>query len=215
MTISKNFKNIIFDFDGTIADSLAIHDKAFTEVLSAHSLIFNYHDYSGMSTANAFKAIFEKNNTKIEEADLSKLVKIKQQMANLHYQTSIEFIKGAGEFIRQLSEQGKNLFVASSGSRLNVETGLKKLNVFSYFEGVVTSNDVRYGKPNPEIFLKVIEDFKLNKLETLIIEDANSGITAALRAGVEVVCIDEKIILQQVNKNVPIISYSGLLNHFK
>ena len=60
-----------------------------------------------------------------------------------------------------------------------------------------------------------MEDFKLNKQETLIIEDANSGLTAALLAGVEVVCIDEKIILQQANKNVPIISYSELLNHFK
>ena len=211
----KNFKNIIFDFDGTIADSLPIHENAFAEVLGSYSLIFNYHNYSGMSTANAFKLIFEENNIKIDEADLSKLVTIKQQMANLHYQTSIEFIPGAGEIIRQLAEQGKFLFVASSGSRFNVETGLKKLDVFSYFKGVVTSNDVRFGKPDPEIFLKVIKDFKLNKNETLIIEDANSGLTAALRAGVEVVCIDEKIILQQVNKNVPIISYSGLLNHFK
>lgn len=208
----RNFKNIIFDFDGTIADSLSIHDNAFKEVLKPHSLNFNYYDYGGMSTANAFKLIFEQNNTAISDADLGKLVTSKQEMANLHYQRSIEFIDGAGDFIRQLAAQGKNLFVASSGSRPNVETGLKKLGVFSYFTAVVTSNDVSHAKPDPEIFLKVIKDFNLDKKETLIIEDANSGLTAAVRAKVEVVCINENIELHQLNKNIRIISYSALLN---
>lgn len=208
----RNFNNIIFDFDGTIADSLSIHDNAFTEVLKPHSLNFNYYDYGGMSTANAFKLIFEHNNTSISDAELGKLVTSKQQMANLHYQSSIEFIEGAGEFIRRLAAQGKNLFVASSGSRTNVETGLKKLGVFSYFIAVVTSNDVSHAKPDPEIFLKVIEDHTLDKNKTLIIEDANSGLTAAIRADVEVVCINENIELSVVNKNIPIISYSALLN---
>ena len=209
----KKYENFIFDFDGTIADSLPIHANAFRDVLAPHFLKFNYYDYSGMSTAKAFKLIFDENRVAIDDSSLNELVVKKQQTANQQYQNSIGFINGAEEFIRSLAKNDKKLFVASSGSRVNVETGLKKLNVYSYFKGVITSSDIMQAKPDPEIFLKVIERYKLDITKTLVIEDANSGLTAALKAGLEVVCINQNIKLNQENKQISIISYSALLTH--
>lgn len=167
-----------------------------------------------MSTANAFKLIFKKNDRIIELETLLDLVKQKQTKANLEYQNKITFIPGAEAFIYKLATQKKRLFVASSGSALNVKTGLQKLLIHHFFEAVVTANDITNAKPHPEIFLKIIKDFSLDPAETIVIEDANSGINAAIAAGLNVVVVHEKIILGEENKHVPIINFESLINNF-
>ena len=61
----KNFDNIIFDFDGTIADTLQIHEKAFKECLIHFLLDFEYSDYLGQTTEFTISQILRKNNISI------------------------------------------------------------------------------------------------------------------------------------------------------
>ena len=67
--------------------------------------------------------------------------------------------------------------------------GLKKVNFESYFkEDKIFSFDmVSNPKPEPDVYLKVIETYKLNKDETIIIEDSAVGVTAGVKAGVKVI----------------------------
>ncbi len=211
----KKYNNIIFDFDGTLADSLPVHENAFKEVLQDYNLRFNYFDYSGMSTANAFKLIFEKNEVEIGEVEMRDLIEKKQTNANFHYQFSIQFIPGAYEFLKKMLSLNKHLFVASSGSERNVYTGLKTLNIFHLFKKIMTANDIINAKPHPEIFTKLVVESNLVAAETLIIEDANSGLSAAKNAGIDVVCINDEIKLDQNNEDVRVLTFSQLIQKFK
>ncbi len=184
---------IIFDFDGTIADTLPLHDKAFQQTLSGYPLTFNYGNYAGMSTRKAIALIFAQNQQSLSDELLQVLTKQKQLAANARYKEAISFMPGAEALIRLLHDKKFSLFVASSGSGMNVNAGLEALGIRSLFKGVITADDVEQAKPHPEIFLRVLEQYNINPAQAIVIEDALSGIASAKAAGIDVVCINPEI----------------------
>jgi HAD superfamily hydrolase (TIGR01509 family) len=184
---------VIFDFDGTIADTLQLHEQAFQQALGDYPVSFRYRDYAGMSTRKAISLIFSANGHPIEEAELLQLTKKKQMGANALYKQAISFMPGAEALIRLLHAKNFRLFVASSGSRMNVHAGLEALGVMPFFSGIVTADDVAQAKPHPEIFLTTLAQYNIMAQQAIVIEDAISGLQAAMAAGLDAVCIDETI----------------------
>jgi beta-phosphoglucomutase len=180
---------VIFDFDGTIADTLHLHEAAFEQALAGYSLAYQYGDYAGMSTKKAISLIFSANQQAISNEQLLALTKKKQLAANALYRHAIHFMPGAGELIRLLHEKNFRLFVASSGSHMNVHAGLEALGIKDFFTGVITADEVEQAKPHPEIFLTILEQYSIPATQAIIIEDALSGLQAAAAAGIDVVCI--------------------------
>lgn len=206
-------KNFIFDFDGTIADSFIIHKKAFEEALKDYDLRFNYADYLGMTTNSVIEEIFNLNKRAIDRNEINLLVQKKRFLANRGFLQDIQPIPGAIEFIKLLEGRKTfHLFVASSGSEANVLAGLAKMNIIGKFEKILTANDIKNGKPDPEIFLKIIVDFNLKKNETLIIEDAFSGLLAAKNAGIDAVCIDKNMPETFIEDSFLRLNFFDLLN---
>lgn len=193
----KNFDNIIFDFDGTIADTLQIHENSFKECLKHFCLDFDYSDYLGQTTEFTISQILLKNNITLSQEKLSELVILKRILANTLIKSNSKFIKGADVFLHSLFFQKKAMYIASSGSKLNVEEGLRSLKIEHYFKGIVTSHDVSRSKPDPEIYNKIIYMHGLNKEKSIVLEDAVSGITSGLDAGLQVICINPQIEINQ------------------
>ena len=77
----KNKKLLIFDFDGTIANTSIFHEQAFQEVLLDYNINFFYRDIAGLSSADAFQKIFHENNILISKKAVSDLVRQKQHIA--------------------------------------------------------------------------------------------------------------------------------------
>lgn len=177
----KNFDNFIFDFDGTIADTLQIHENAFKESLKHFCLNFEYSDYLGQTTEFTISQILRKNNILLSQKKLSELVILKRILANTLIKSNSKFIKSADVFLHSLFLQKKGMYIASSGSKLNVEEGLRALKIEHYFKGIVTSNDVSRSKPNPEIYNKVIYMHDLIKEKSIVLEDAVSGMVLIFR----------------------------------
>jgi HAD superfamily hydrolase (TIGR01509 family) len=181
---------VIFDFDGTIANTLHLHEAAFKEALAAYPLAYTYSDYAGMSTRKAISLIFSANQQELTGDQLLALTKKKQLAANALYRQAIDFMPGAETLIRLLYDKKFRLFVASSGSHMNVHAGLEALGILHLFGGVITADDVEQAKPHPEIFLKILEQYNIPAMQAIIIEDAVSGLQAAAAAGIDAVCID-------------------------
>ena len=187
-------KAILFDFDGTIADTFSLHEQAFSTALRDFDLEFRYEDYAGMSTNNAIQRIFAANGKTVTDLDLAALTSRKRKLANELYRRQVNFIPGAQAFIRQAHAAGMQLFVGSSGSRMNVGTGLETLGIASLFTGVATADDVTNAKPHPEIFLSLLQRHQLEASEALVIEDAVAGVRSAVAAGIDVVCINDGVV---------------------
>jgi HAD superfamily hydrolase (TIGR01509 family) len=184
---------VIFDFDGTIANTLHLHEAAFTQALAGYPLTYHYSQYAGMSTRKAISLIFAANQLPITNEQLLALTKKKQLAANTLYRQAIDFMPGAELLIRLLYDKKFRLFVASSGSHMNVHAGLEALGILPLFAGVITADDVEQAKPHPEIFLKVLEQYKIPAMQAIIIEDAVSGLQAAAAAGIDAVCVDSDL----------------------
>lgn len=206
-------KCLIFDFDGTIADSFILHEQAFQEALVKHNLLFNYADYLGRSTQEAIREIFIENDLQIEDDLLKILTAEKRRIANALYNSSLRFIDGAEEFIRKAYETGFELSIASSGSMQNVTTGIKVLGISPYFKSVVTADDVILSKPNPEIFETALRQLKHEPSAALVLEDAVSGLRAANAAGIDVVCVDKSIQcdFEQLKVKLYLLNFQDLL----
>jgi HAD superfamily hydrolase (TIGR01509 family) len=79
--------------------------------------------------------------------------------------------------------------IASGGTRMVIEKTLQRLGISDWFDEVVTADDVKEGKPAPEVFLKAAKLLGVPPAACLVLEDAPSGILAAERAGMQVLAI--------------------------
>ena len=93
------------------------------------------------------------------------------------------------EFLAESQRLGISMAVATAAGMANREFTLGGLGIVSYFSTVVGAEDVRHGKPHPEIFLKAADRLRVDPARCVVFEDAISGIEAAGRAGMKAVAL--------------------------
>ena len=175
---------LIFDFDGTLADTSTLHERAFKEILKPYSINFKYKDIAGKRTKDAIDHIIQCAGKEFAKDELEKLVHTKQKLVRKLIKSDLKPIEGVNEF---LAWAKKRYFLAlcTSGSRETIEISLEKIGYLNFFNLMICSEDVSNGKPNPEGFLKIINITKIKKNNALIFEDSEIGIEAAKRAGID------------------------------
>lgn len=181
----ENAKLLIFDFDGTIADTTSIHEKAFKKVFEPFFININYQEISGKSTKEAVNHLLKKNDLNIMTAEIEKLIINKQTYVREIINSSSDFktLPDVKEFIENVYGNYQ-LAIATSGSRKTIELALRKLNLKHFFNLILCSEDVSESKPSPEIFLKTLKLANFSRKESLIFEDSNNGIIASKAANI-------------------------------
>ena len=108
------------------------------------------------------------------------------EIASNIYKKELTIIKGAYDFV---SNQKNNLFIGSNSMKDRIMDGLQRVGLNKYFkEKQIYSFDmVKNPKPDPDIYLKAIDDNNLIKNQTIIIEDSAVGVMAGAAAGVKVI----------------------------
>ena len=183
-------KTLIFDMDGVLIDCKHLHAKAFinawNEINISYLIDEIYHEkyLDGLNTKAKIVYLEEFFNIK---TDMTKIFDLKQEytyknLEDFEYSTSLYslFSKLKNEF---------HLACASNSIRNTVELCLKKLNIYEFFESILSNEDVINPKPHPEIYNKTIELVKSNKDDTYIFEDSQYGLQAAYASGANVIQI--------------------------
>ena len=151
--IVKNAKGVIFDLDGTLVDSMNVWKEIDVSYLGKHGYDVpdDLHDeIEGMSfteTAAYFKKRFCLKETVDEIKDCW------NQMAYEKYCHEVALKPGAAPFLSYLHKNGCKIAIASSNSRKLIQAVLESQGIASYFEAIVTSCDVKAGKPAPYVYL--------------------------------------------------------------
>lgn len=193
----NDYKAFVFDFDGTLVDSLGLWHDIDIAYLSRFNLEVpeDLGDaINGMSfteTAQYFKDRF-KLPISVEH--------IKQDwidMSHDYYMNSIEFKPGAQEILEYLDDRPIGLATSNQAfttERFFRNKGIKNIDTFSY------SCDVEKGKPFPYIFLRAAESLNIDPKDCLAFEDTYEGVLAAKRARMTVVSVEDKYSKAQEEK---------------
>lgn len=175
-------KGIVFDFDGVVVDSHPVHLRTWRKFLDSigHTV-----------TESELQFILEGRKREdilrffLGELDPQQVAQYGQQKEQLFRDDAadVQTIVGLTDFLDDLTQAEMALAIASSASRTRVEFLLDHLNLNSYFQVVVTADEVIHGKPDPAVFLKASERLHIGPHELVAFEDAVSGVQAATAAG--------------------------------
>lgn len=189
--IPTGVKALIFDCDGTIADTMPLHYEAYRDALgadAAHLTPEYFYAMAGVPAVPFMQALKDAHGLAY---DAEAVAENKEKLFGdiLHSVRSIESVEAV---IHQYHGR-LPMAVASGGTRENITRILEHLNLLSFFQGVITADEVPNGKPAPDIFLRAADVMKVPPELCLVFEDADMGIRAAEAAGMRWIDVRVKI----------------------
>jgi HAD superfamily hydrolase (TIGR01509 family) len=185
-----DFGALIFDCDGTLADSMPLYHRAWRSALAANGATFDFTweifmSRAGVSTLGTVTALNQEYGTLLDAA-------LVEQHQYAEYRRLVDQVKPFPEIVAIARDHvGKlPMAVASGGTRDLVERTLELIGVRDLFEAVVVAADVPRGKPHPDIFLHAAKLLGVAPERCLVFEDGRPGIIAAEAAGMRSVFVE-------------------------
>ena len=179
----RNINTVIFDMDGVIVDGMPYHIKSWKEALSTIDMSASDLDIylmEGMTGRETMEIFIKKSNISISDETADKIVKLKRKIFNDIF--TVTLMKGIENLLLELKDRQYNLALVT-GTRLEVVKKVLQMGLENIFKVIVTGEMVNKGKPNPEPYLKAVDELKAKKEDCIVIENAPAGITSAKNAG--------------------------------
>lgn len=184
---------VIFDMDDLMIDSHPAHMGVMENVLRGYDPSVSFYQgpnrlkpkeettFFGLKIPDVFARLSKKYGLRIPIEELNSKY---NEVLLRDFQKFVQPMEGLFDVIDSLKEAGYRLVLASSAPRAKINIVLQSLHLEGTFEAIVSGEDeVRRGKPSPDIFLKAAEKAGANPSECLVLEDAENGVQAAKAAG--------------------------------
>jgi len=192
-------KAIIFDFNGVLVDDEPLHLEMFQKVLEEEGIVLSereyYSRYLGLDDRGCFQLVYHDRGKSLDDRGLAELIRRKAVYYRAALEQGIRVFPGVTERVPSLAKRFP-LAVASGALRNEIETILQKIGLSGCFKGIVSSEDVRQGKPHPETFLKALAIVNqapaqepVLASQCLVVEDSKEGILAARGAGMRCLAV--------------------------
>ena len=181
--MKRPIRGLIFDCDGTLADSMPLHWQAWQAVLARHPFRFTEERFYALCGVPAREIIRQLNLEQGLTLD-ALAISSEKETAYLPLIQQIEPINAVLGIVRE-NHGHLPLAVASGGTRRIIQQVLEHLGIRSLFQAVVTSDDVQHPKPAPDIFLEAARQLGVPPAECRAYEDTDLGLEAIRAAGME------------------------------
>jgi beta-phosphoglucomutase family hydrolase len=185
-----SFDAVIFDLDGTLVDSMPAHFAAWSEALAQFNVpkdVFPedvFYSMGGRPTTDIVAELNGEFGLRLDPADVA----LAKRDAFMNLLDQVEINEDVVNYAKSL--RGKiPMAIATGGTRVVAEKTLQAVGISDLFDEVVTADDIKCGKPAPDIFLEAAKRLEVDPKNCLVLEDAPAGIMAAQCAGMEVVTV--------------------------
>jgi len=213
---------VIFDFDGVITDSEILHFRSFNKVLSQYGIEITkedyYKKYLGLTDLDVFSLLANQNQLASDSQSIENLIKQKNHIFEQLAKTEGKIIEGVREFLQMLKQNNIPMAICSGALLTEIELILTDAGLRFFFETIVSAEQVKKSKPNPEGFLLTLQ--RLNKKsqspvsasQCIVIEDSHWGLAAAKAAGMHTIAITNSYDADQLAMAEKVVSYLGHLS---
>ncbi len=203
----KQIKGLIFDLDGTLADTMPLHFDAWNDLGKLIGMELSHEQHlqlAGMPTIEIAKKLAKERKI---ELDAETFVAKKETMFTEVKLPQVQPITSVVAFVYELYTK----IPMAIGTGSTFETARKVLNYLKigpYIQALVTADEVVNHKPAPDTFLVCAKKIGIPPGNCLVFEDANLGIEAAKNAGMQTVNISEETeetmadLLNEIKKNL-------------
>ena len=185
---------VIFDFDGIVMDTEPIHYRAFQRVLEPLKLAFSWDEYVkdfiGYDDRDAFEAAFRRTGKELDVTTKDTLIRKKAvEFRKLAMGADHLFYDGIRELIRECRDAGFVVGMCSGALAKDIQCALGRSDLRKEFKEIVSADDVKASKPDPESYQLVSARLGTGKGWAVAIEDTPAGIASARSAGLAVVAV--------------------------
>lgn len=174
---------LIFDCDGTLADTMPVHYRAWTQVFGGVGIPFpesRFYQLGGMPTAQIIRLLSAEHGVPVADVDALTHAKEKYFLEFLHDVRPLDAVVKIASSHRGRLPQA----VASGGYRKVVFQTLQFIGVHDWFEAMVCAEDTSRHKPEPDVFLEAARRLGVQDVGRVVVfEDTDIGLEAARRAG--------------------------------
>lgn len=177
---------VIFDCDGVLVDSELLGAEVFAERLQLENLELSaqqcHSQFKGLTLPNCVAMIERDHGVELPENFIPELKKATQQ----RFARSLEPVNGVEQVLRWLQQRATQACVASNGGTAKIRHSLEVTGLDRYFEHFFSAEQVKQGKPAPDLFMLAADTLGYDANECVVIEDSAAGVQAALAAGMQV-----------------------------
>lgn len=212
---------VVFDFDGVIADTEALHLQAYNATfanlsariggplrISAKTYFGNYIVYGNH---DGFLHMLQDHGRSYDESLLTSLCAHKDQLFSQGISQFVQPLAGVRETLAYLTAAQVPLAICSGARRVEILHLLAAFKLAHHFVVIVAIEDVQQSKPHPEGYTRAFDQLNalhggtLNRAQSLAIEDSLGGITAARTSGLQVLAVGTSLPLHKLRSQTPLV----------
>jgi len=184
---------LIFDFDGLVLDTETPEVLVWQSIYQAYGFELPVHEWEktvggyGISDFDPAEHLAQLSSGRLDSVSLRSRYR-KEVDVIIH---ASPILPGVVEIIEEAKREGLKVAIGSSSKHSWVDTHAKRLGIFDYFDHIICQDDVAPGrtKPNPDIYLKALEQLNVKNDTAVVFEDSLNGVLAARRAEIFVVAV--------------------------
>lgn len=202
----NQLKACLFDLDGVLVDTARYHFVAWKRLSESLGVPFTEHDneqLKGVSRVDSLAYIIRKGNLHLDDTTKQQLMDTKNnwylELVNTMHPD--ELLPNVRNFLAELKSAG--ILIGLGSSSKNAQMILDKTGITPFFDTVVDGRHTTYSKPHPEVFLTGAHNLGVLPSQTIVFEDASSGIEAALAGGFFAIGLGEPEVLGKAHAVIP------------
>jgi beta-phosphoglucomutase-like phosphatase (HAD superfamily) len=173
---------LVFDCDGTLADTMPTHYRAWVAMLADHGLVFpepQFYALGGMPTEGIIRLLALEQGVEVHDVTAMSHDKERRYLAMIDHVKAHPSVLDIAARYRGVLPLG----VGSGGERWIIDRTLNAIGAADWFDAIVGADDTERHKPEPDVFLEVARRLSVPPASCVVFEDTDLGLEAARRAG--------------------------------